>query len=124
MEEQRLVDQWRNTQITPYISPNLARAHHARKYAQYLKDRVTQAEQSQRQVRERILRDTPASERPLVEHHLALWEEEEYQRTILPLLHQAMQVEQTADQLLMSETPAPEAEAAFPSAGGRSGGAS
>ena len=111
MSGQSLVDQWRNTQVAPYVSPNLARAHHARKYAQYLKDQVEQAEQSQRQVRERILRDTPASERSLVEHHLALWEEEEYQSTILPLLHQAMQVEQTADELLMSETPPPPAAA-------------
>jgi hypothetical protein len=99
---QSIVQQWRDTQSSPYISPNLARAHHARKYAQYLKARAEGLEQSHRQVRERILRETPPADRQLVEHHLALWMEEEYHGTIVPLLHQAMQVEQTVDELLLS----------------------
>ena len=100
--EGSLVQQWRDTQISPYVSPNLARAYHARKYAQFLKEKAQRLERTNQQVKERMLKDALDEDRALVEHHVDMYLEEQYNTVILPLVYQAMQVEQTVDELLLS----------------------
>ena len=103
-EVQTIVDQWRQTNISPYVSPNIARSYHARKYAQYLKNKAENLEKTNQEVKRRMLQDTNEEDRELVEHHVDLYLEEQYKTVILPLIYQAIQVERTIDELLMSAT--------------------
>ena len=104
MSTESIVKQWRQTAVDPYISPNLARSHHARKYAEFLKKKARDHESTNEQVKQRMLESTNEEDRELVEHHVDLYIEEQYRKVILPLMYQAMQVEQTAEELLMSST--------------------
>ena len=107
-----LVAQWRQTRITPYVSPNLARAYHARKYAKYLKKKAERIERNHRRLKRRMLAATAEEDRELVEHHIDIELERVYNKVILPLVYQAVQVEQTAEELLMSSSGSPPPRAA------------
>lgn len=104
-----LVKQWRKSRISPYVSPNLARAHHARKYATYLKRRAASIEKTNEEVRKIMLKETPEKDLSLVKQHIEMFISEQYRTIVAPLLYQAVQVERTADELLLSvsDPPAP-----------------
>jgi hypothetical protein len=106
-----LVAQWRKTRSSPYISPNLARAHHARKYAGYLKTKAASIERDNKEVQAIMLQEADRKDLPLVRHHINMFMNEQYNTVILPLLYQAMQVERTVEELLLSVSdPPPPAE--------------